>query len=553
MAEKKQPAAFLPNVVYEIDLDKIRVSPFPPQKRRRAKFKTEALTALGDSIKTHGLAQPIVVRIVNRPEPFEIVFGERRFLGSELAGLKTILAFVRDLDDKSVLELQYEENHRQQQNDPLDDAFFFSYLIDKENYTEETLADRFNKTKREITDALKLNDLIAEAREELSNGALPLKHAFYLARFPAETQAEIVHTQLAYKYHDREEKAVSFEIFKDEVESEIVRRLGSAPFPTDDPRLHHRHLLCRDCPDNSAFATHLFPEFAGEARCLNKSCFEVKTNTYLRLTRESIAAARPNPNDAPIEEIAADVPIVTERKYVQDRVPFEEKVLTDQKLLDRAECEFSEISLAVEGAKKGRQVYICRNERCPVHHPPPEYDEDDLTEREKDFDERVAMRVRLKVLKQAMAFFDDRKTLWQFDDLIKNLIVEFISNINPDFHADILWTIRNWENAPKNFKDKDRLRAFVGGLDKRRQSQILFLLSVVGTEDLEVLKISKGYAPVNFFLLDAETRLEMAPTEFKTVATEYLEAVRAGRICDVPRFWQNRDFDDVPEVSSKAQ
>lgn len=67
-------------------------------------------------------------------------------------------------------------------------------------------------------------------------------------------------------------------------------------------------------------------------------------------------------------------------------------------VLEKPECEFSVLSLAVEGEKKGQKVYVCRNNECPVHHPIDESSEDELTALETAFDEQVAHRVRLKIL-----------------------------------------------------------------------------------------------------------------------------------------------------------
>ena len=546
------------NTAVEIDLLSFAPSPFEPQARRRVKFDEDELRQLGQSIKQHGLAQPIVARIINAPgKPLEIVFGERRWLASRFAGLKTILCFVREYDDAKVVELQYEENHKRQKNDPLDDAYYFLFLQDKKGYTNDELADRLNTTARDVRDKLRLNDLIDTAKMELSDDRLPLKHAYYLAKFPADTQRAIVDLQLAYKYHDRTEKAVSYEVFREEVEETIVRRLQNAPFDRADPRLHVRGLLCANCPDNSAHNQYLFPEYASDASCLNKSCFEVKTNTFLRLQREAIAAQLPNPKGAPVEEIVREVPLVTTRQYPSERTPFREKVLTNQTLLEKPECEFSELSLIVEGERKGQQTYICKNKDCPVHHPQPatrsgnELSEDEIEQLEGNFNFQVAYWTRIEILRAAMQYFNESRTFWQFDDLIKNLLVEVLYAMT-ELQDEIFHVVETWENAPtdlKNFGDKDRLRKFVAALDKGQQSQLMFLLSVSGTEDLEILKIAADYTKINFLRLDAETRLKLAPEEFKPVAAKYLEAVENEQPTVVPSFWRN--YDDLEVISDE--
>lgn len=138
-----------------------------------------------------------------------------------------------------------------------------------------------------------------------------------------------------------------------------------------------------------------------------------------------------------------------------------------------------------------------------------------------------------------------------FDDLIKNLLVECLFQ-PADWQADVLLLVRDWANAPRNFKNKDLIRAFVNTLDKGRQSAILFYLSAAGADDVEVGRIA-AMSNLNFFLLDAQTRFELAPPRFKRAARAYLEAVKNGESCDVPRFWGLDEFGHVETVFDDSQ
>lgn len=551
---------FSEDKIFKIHLSNIVPSPFEPQARRRAKFKPEELEALGDSIVNQGLFSPIVVRPsrrfvrTNASVIYEIVFGERRFLAARLKNLSTIKCFVRELTDSQVLEFQYQENHQRGDNDPLDDAFLFQFLQRRENYSIGALADKFGTSERDVRDKLKLNDLISDAVQELADGRLPLRHAYYLAKFPPQTQTEIVKAQYAYRWHDRDEKAVSCNEFKAEVEENVLRRLLAAPFDVNDSRLHIRGLLCRDCPDNSAQATHLFPELADAARCLNKACFDLKTNTNLRLQRDAIAAQKPNPTHAPVEEIAATVPLVTERKWSDERTPFKEKILTDQKLADAPECEFSELSLAVDGARKGQRVWICRNESCARHHPkPPAPVSEKLEQLEENFNREVAEEARLRTLVAATGWFDQgNRAFWEFDDLVRRLIETALFEFGQANCYDLRRIIKaRWKSKAKpNLDDPEEIAVFVRALDARERSQILLLLALSGaTDEIEIAKIARDFGAPDYLRADAEARLELAPDEFKSRAAEYLQKVKDGEAADVPRFWTH--YDDVPEISGE--
>ncbi len=520
------------NNVVEIEVKKIIPSTFEPQLRRRRKFKEEDIEALADSIRKHGLAQPILVRRVK--SKFEIVFGERRFLAVKKNGADKINCFARALTDAQVLELQYEENHRRMDNTALDDAFFFKFLMEKENYSEEELSDRLNTTIKNVRDKLILNNLIPEAAGELSEERLPLKHAYFLARFPPDTQKLIAREQYAYKYHDREEKAASFQTFVSEVEENITRKLKNAPFSTIDERLHIKKLICPNCPERTGFAPALFADLTPDDACLNRSCFEIKTNTHLRLKREEIAAQLPNANNAPIEQVAREVPLVSNRDWT-DKTPFDEKTLLKQEFLDEPECIFSEISLIVEGAEKGQETYICREKTCEVHHPPKAVSDSETEKKEALFERKVEQLTREKIFAKSIEFFTDYKPLWMFDDLVQRLIFELWNSTGFDTRKTvILRLIKNWKNAPRHAHDADGVKNFIASLDKTRQSQLIFLL-IFQTEGFYqnapqdgIKQIAADYAGVDYRLLKAEAGVELAAPEDMELAEDLLTATKFG-------------------------
>lgn len=480
MTKQKQVKTALPdaNSVIAIEMGKIFPSLFESQARRRTRFKESETEVLSKSIEKQGLFSPILVRPDAKGTTFEIVFGERRYLAVRKLQQKKINCFVRELADAEVLELQYEENHRRQENHPLDDAYLFKYLHEKEHYSIEQLADRLNTSKRNVAEKLKLNDLIGEAKTELENGSLPLKHAICLAKFAPATQKIIVEEKYAYRYGDADDGACPFEEFQEEVEEHILRQLSNAPFDPADERLHIKKLQCFNCEERTGFAPLLFPDFVKGDSCLNKTCFEMKTNVHLKLKREEIAANLPNPEQKAISEIVKDVPLVTSRSWVEEKSPFKkEKVLKEQKFLPEPECEYSEISLIVEGSRKGEETYICREKSCKVHHPAPPVS--DHTEREREFKEnlirlRAENDLRKEVLYKATAIFSDSVTFWQFDDLVKKLIVEFwqISAFSKKHFVCQYLGIGSL-NAPAS---TESFTAYVATLDKQKQSAVLFLL-----------------------------------------------------------------------------
>jgi ParB/RepB/Spo0J family partition protein len=563
-AKKQKPQiTAADDVLHNIDVSQIIQSPFEAQAHRREKFLPEELDELGESILRHGLQQPISVRPVKTESGgtiYELIFGERRWLASKRMNLKTIQGFIRDKSNAEVVELQYEENHKRVKPDPLDDALSFKYLHEQENYSIQKLADTFGVSKTTVRYKLILNDLIPEAELELSAGRLPLKHAYYIATFPETAQREIVENAYAYKYGDIDDGAVSYEHFVSEVEQNIVRNLSSAPFDTEDRQLHMTGLPCSACTERSDNEPRLFAEISKEASCLNKSCFDFKTSVHIRIQRERIAEKMARAGGEKVEDVIEKVPLVTERKFV-DNTPFTQKTQTSQELFDEPECEHSVLSLAVEGAKKGRQVYVCEKKRlgehCDVHNVKPEIvlDDAELQQKEYQFEKLVRERTREKVFAEAINFFDDYKPFWMFDDLVRKLIYELWTNTSADIRKLVRSTLKSWKGFPIDSCTGEELEYYISTLDKRKQSQILFLLIYktegyyTGSSFEGVKKIAADYTSFDWQILDAKVRLELAPAEFRQAALDYIAALENGTDCEPPRFWyiepDDEDFSNV--------
>lgn len=532
-SEKQTEHRFSADSVEKISILSIVPSDFEPQKRRRKNFITEkgklGIEELGDSIVKDGLLQPILLRPLARANGYyEIVFGERRWLAHRAKGITEIRSFIQNLTDAQVIELNYKENHNRLEPDALTDAFTFQFLIDNEGYTEEKLADHFATTLKNVRLKLRLNELIPEAREELASGELPLKHAYYIATFSEVAQKEIVEAGYIYKYGESSYGAAPFDDFKEEVEENITRRLCDASFDTSDERLHLQKLKCGDCPDNSDNQPLLFDDRLGEnAVCLNKKCFEFKSSVHLRLKQEEIALESNRNADVPIGTKIAELNLVSAKSHVDKKeLPVKGKILTDQTLLDEPECEFSEIAMAVDGEKKAQKVYVCRNEKCPVHRPKPpakeesEISEADLVAEKNKFEREVSNQLRTEVFTEALKFFDDVRVLWQFDDLVQKLIVAFLWETRYS-SAQFFSTLKKLGYAPKDLKDRREVEKFAASLDKAGQSRILFLLACndelfvnhgftgSDAETAEIRKITASFTKLGYTSLDGAIRKKL--------------------------------------------
>jgi ParB family chromosome partitioning protein len=171
-------AANSSEVIIEIALDKIRPNRFQPRKE----FKDEKLKELSDSIKKHGLIQPITVVPSVVPGQYEIIAGERRFRASKLAGVKTIKAIVKQsADDKQRFDLALIENIQREDLNPIEEAQAFRRLVDEFKHTHELIAESVGKERSVITNSLRLLSLPEDIQNLISEGKISAGHGRILA------------------------------------------------------------------------------------------------------------------------------------------------------------------------------------------------------------------------------------------------------------------------------------------------------------------------------------------------------------------------------------
>lgn len=146
-----------------------------PRNPRRH-FDENELQDLASSIRQHGIVQPVVVRTVadNR---FEIIAGERRWRAAQLAGFSEIPVIVRDVDDRTALELAIVENVQRSDLNPLEEALGYDQLIAEHGYTQNDLGEIIGKSRSHVANSLRLLKLPEPVRDMLAEGSLSAGHA----------------------------------------------------------------------------------------------------------------------------------------------------------------------------------------------------------------------------------------------------------------------------------------------------------------------------------------------------------------------------------------
>lgn len=158
------------NTITNIEMNLIKANEDQPRKN----FDEEKIEQLAESIKEHGVVQPIVLKKDN--DTYIIVAGERRWRAAKSIGLKEIPAIVMDLTDKQVLEISLIENIQREDLNPIEEALAYKKLIEEFNLTQEELSKRIGKSRTAVTNVLRLLNLDERVQEYIIDGVITEGH-----------------------------------------------------------------------------------------------------------------------------------------------------------------------------------------------------------------------------------------------------------------------------------------------------------------------------------------------------------------------------------------
>ena len=163
---------FSKDAVIQVSLDKIQANPFQPRKE----FSQEELDELAESIKEHGVIEPIIV-VRSSDDGFVIVGGERRTRAAKLAGLTTIPAVVKEYSDQQMLEIALIENIQRSDLNALEEAMAYQKLMSMSNLSQEEVAKRVGKNRSTVANSVRLLKLPADMQRSLAEGQITAGHA----------------------------------------------------------------------------------------------------------------------------------------------------------------------------------------------------------------------------------------------------------------------------------------------------------------------------------------------------------------------------------------
>ena len=281
--EAPQPAEFktpLATATAETDLDITTVQ--PSAENHRKTFNDASLQELADSIREVGVLQAIAVR-PRTAGGYEIIYGERRYRASLLAGAKTIKATIYgNITDDEAEDMSLSENLQREQVRPTEEARAFKRLLEKGRYDMYSLVSRFGRSEKYIYTRLKLNELYQPIGELLDNETITISVAEEISTYEPHIQKDVYEKHLKEGSGDNW-TGYTLNLFKKHFEKYYTTDLAQYKFDNTE---------CRECVHNAA-NYNLFAEHNGCGHCTNRKCLEAKNAAFVAKETEKLLKSDP--------------------------------------------------------------------------------------------------------------------------------------------------------------------------------------------------------------------------------------------------------------------
>jgi ParB family chromosome partitioning protein len=326
----------------------------------RRTFDEIKLQELAESIRQHGLIQPITVRPHN--EGFEIVAGARRYRASLLAEQFSIPSRIVELSDAQSLEWALVENSQRVDVHPYEEAQGFQQLLDLPGYDVTALVEKSGKSASHIYARLSLLQLIPTVAEAFTHERITASHANLIARLPQKSQADAFEQCWRKDWQDSEPHLLPAKHVAAWIKNNLYLALADAPFDREDPTLNPAAGACSTCPRRSGHNTSLFCDVQGD-QCLDGNCYQIKLTAHI--DRE--VAARPE-----VIQIENGWRNAKEQRpgAVQRGVFREiEAVVENPDAEPVPSCEAAKPAIIVYGRRVGTTISVCTDKHCPIHDP----------------------------------------------------------------------------------------------------------------------------------------------------------------------------------------
>lgn len=499
-----------------VSLSVICASPTNP----RTEFNETEMAELTESVRRHGVLQPILLRPWPAEYPhaaprpvYEIVAGERRWRAANGAELDFIEAKVRDLDTQEVLEIQIIENLQRSDLHPLEEAIGYERMMQDYGYSAEVLAGKVHKSKAYIYARIKLTALCPEARKAFYAGKLNPSTALLVARIPnAKLQAQATKEVIEPNWQG---DGMSVRATQRHLQQKYMLRLNEAPFPVTHEDLIKQAGSCDQCPKRTGNQPgDLFEDVQSADVCTDPDCFGKKREAH---TKNLAAAATAKgqkvttgkaaeklmpfgylPNDSDLVSLDAtcydDADQRSYREILADKGIFEIQLIENTKigtLVEVAKRKDLAAALKAAGVKVEKNAYNDQREETAAK-----------VKLENDYRQQLFGAVRGEIA-HSFNGGGPEFTRPELQLLARTLVTR---TYNPAALKKLgeLW-------LPGEKASEDGLKALIAGLDST--NLCMLMLDTCLVTELEINQYSLGNVPEN--LLETAERLAISPAEIR--------------------------------------
>ncbi len=366
------------NLVQEIPIENIKVTGL----NDRTVFDAQSQKDLADSVRKHGILQNLIVRKNGKEGSFELVAGERRLIAAKAAGLKTVPCNVKELNDTEFKEMMLIENLQRENIHPLDEAFGYKRLVDEKKPLKD-ISLKIGKPVQLIKKRLALTNLCDQGQNLFRDNIMQLGHAQILCMFTEQQQMDaignVMRGEKGFSYFDHHIDLKAW------MNQHILQKLSGAIFGLDDEKLLKAAGKCSSCQKQTGFNTELFACVTAEAQCMDRECFEKKTNRHIELQNKKLLKQFNLKRD--------DCPTLTRNSY-----SYNGELSSDKwaEVADASECLHTTVGFVSSYNFPEMAIIACVNKKCKEHFDQPSNPtKSDIPENEsksENFDRRMKNR-----------------------------------------------------------------------------------------------------------------------------------------------------------------
>jgi ParB family chromosome partitioning protein len=334
----------------QISLGAITRSTTNPRKN----FDDASMAELTASVREAGVQSPILLRRLDDPDTgrfltYEIVCGERRFRAATAAGLETIPAIVRELDDAAAYQAQIIENLQREGLGPMEEAESYAVLA-RTGISSAEIAAKVAKPAAYVHQRMQLLKLTGKVRTVLAEGVLPLGHALEIAKLAEDEQREALGECV-------DGGLPSLAEFKRYIQQSFRLELAKAPFSLKDTKLNAAAGACVDCPKRTGADSLLFDDVKAGDQCLDAPCFQAKVSRLIDVKIEELMKSQ------------GSAPLLSESYYLRNPPRTGTLARDSYALVTKAGlCDSVVVGVMVDGPQVGKRFQVCIDKKCAVHH-----------------------------------------------------------------------------------------------------------------------------------------------------------------------------------------